>query len=217
MSAIDELIGLISNDALSYDEDVYEAPQQNFVGDIPIDVLSEERQSISFDIAMHPVEEGLDIIDNVIQQPIVIVLNCVQANDQKIPKGVDQITLLDATKTWRDKYADIKELIDRKEIIDITTSKDVYSGYILRSYTDSRRTGKSDALFFTLEFVQARTVTSQTVNVLPEQIPKEQKRRNKRQKPNRDKSGKSKKNQGEKPTKKSDLKKLVEGLLESTV
>lgn len=194
--------------AFAYDFEKYEVPQETFIGDIPIDVLIEERYTWKTDLSRHPVEAGTDSSDNAVHLPDRIVLTCMQGDDFETLEGLARST---EPKTWYEKYSDLLNFKLRKEPTQIVTSKRVYGNMVLTEYQDGRKVEKANGLFCTLTFDRRIVKNNQTVAITPAEIPDEQKRKNAGRNPNPNDQAAGKQNQGQKNNEqvRSDLKKLV--------
>jgi len=96
--------------------------------------------------------------------------------------------------SWREKYAELKELNRTSAAITVTTPLDTYVDFMIASIAIDRRASTGAALFFTCELRQVRFVSTEISEVDESAIPQEKKAE---QKKNNDKKKKPK-NKGKK-------------------
>lgn len=170
----------------------------NLLGKLPIDVIVSETPRYESEITERPLEEGFDATDARIARPTSVSLECILSN---APTNVEDIAKNAISgkwsfSTWREKFAELKELNRTNATLTATTPLDTYVDYMIGSLVIDRRASTANALFFTCEIKQARFVVTERSDVDESAIPQERKAE---QKSKNDKT-KKKKNLGKKQT-----------------
>ena len=118
---------------------------------IPIDVVSSENLTRTFDITSKTVEDGSVISDNIIEQPITIRLDCIM-------KG----TLF---TSWKDKKAAIDQLASAREPFDVVSHFGTYTNMFFTEIPYTANSEFNNVLRFTCTLRQIPIVQSQTVEI----------------------------------------------------
>jgi len=148
------------------------------VGDIIVDVLVSETPVYDYDITEHPVEAGLDVTDNRVERPASLILECILTDIALSPQAIAGAVASGVLAggfpplSWQDKYSALLDLADKNDIVDVFTPLNVYSSMMITSVRPNQTKDTANALFFTIELREIRTVASEINVVDPSQIPK---------------------------------------------
>lgn len=137
--------------------DILEATYEDLI----IDAAEGERHDASAEPTEHPVEEGAAISDHVQPNLDRLSLECVVSN---YPTGrvLDRITDAGgdrALNTWQQ----LRTLMHSGTRVDIETSLRLYEGMVIKAVSAPRDAKSGQALRFTLDAQELRTVTTEEV------------------------------------------------------
>lgn len=160
------------------------------IGDIPIDVLTEEIPLFDYDITKRPVESGSDVTDHRTKRPIGLILECIFTNSElgisNVVSGAASVVTGGAVgtalslETWQDKKTALYALKDNSQRIDITTPLDTYPNMMIGSIRPQQNASTSNAFFFRIEFEEVEIISTEIIEIDEDSIPKELKKKKKK-------------------------------------
>ena len=134
---------------------------QKLIGSIEVDAFITETHSRTSELTSYPVEDGTDISDHIINNPIGLSV------DGFISPAA--VTLLQVTRQADrhiKSFEQINVLMDKKELVQVVTGLKVYDNMHIQSFVVNRNKTNGNALAFTMGLKQARTVTTQ-LTIIP--------------------------------------------------
>lgn len=122
------------------------------------------------DITTNPVEDGIDVTDNIRIMPYKVSMSGMISNnhiDETIYSNVSSfITGKKKTKLPLADYFDALLMIfEEKNVVTVYTKEKVYKDMAIESIDVPKDRSTGDALFFKISFVQIRKVSTQSVKV----------------------------------------------------
>jgi len=136
---------------------------QTKINTIDIDVLTTESPTFQNTITQNPTEEGKNVSDNIINNPITLTLSCIVTDFSRIAGRQT-----DAGEGRRSSlvFFDLKQLRNDKTIFKVQTGLDLYENMAIASFRPVRNASNTNALEFSIDFQEVLKVSSQTV-VIP--------------------------------------------------
>lgn len=117
----------------------------NFIGEIEIDVIVNESATATATVTKNPVENGADINDHIIIEPMTFSATGVVSNNRTF--------FLDRTKsqvTW----SDLLNLQATREPFTLIQGLESYDNVVIQSLTESQNKDTSNGLFFSASLTQ---------------------------------------------------------------
>lgn len=136
-----------------------------YIDDMLVDVMLEERPEFTWAVTEKEVDAGLKISDNRVKNPVALVLEGIQFDDDIVVSPTGITSLLDGIQTWGDKYDRFLELAELDKVMDVQTPTRLYTDLAIVGLRPNITKEKSTALWFRVEFKQMRIVSSQTSSV----------------------------------------------------
>ncbi|MGL5280583.1 MAG: phage baseplate protein [Plesiomonas shigelloides] len=118
---------------------------------IQIDVTNEQEVTRTFQVTTKPVEDGSVIADNIIEEPVIIRMDCMM-------KG-------SLFESWEDKMAAINMLASSREPFDVTTRFGVYSNMFFTELPFITNHQYNNVLKFSCTLMQIPIVSSVTTEI----------------------------------------------------
>jgi hypothetical protein len=135
---------------------------ENSTISIDLDVTQDEAHEWKNDVTLYPVEEGSQISDNIRRMPDKLTITG-WITDSPIN---DESTSSDNTSSRvSTTFGLLHDLMEARELMTVYTRHKVYTNMALQSCNIPRNGDIGEALNFTLEFVNVRIVSTQTVDV----------------------------------------------------
>lgn len=132
------------------------------IGIIDIDCRLSEEHSYESNVTRFPVEEGIDVTDNIQRRPITFSLSGIVTNSPVNFLGDLTTTgLLASGARTALAYERLKQIYRDSEVVDVRTTLETYIGYAMTSLSFPRSITTGDGLFFNATFVEFQTVQSQ--------------------------------------------------------
>lgn len=132
------------------------------IGIIDIDCRLSEEHNYESNVTRFPVEEGIDVTDNIQRRPITFSLSGIVTNSPVNFLGDLTTTgLLESGARTALAYERLKQIYRDSEIVDVRTTLETYVGYAMTSLSFPRSLNTGDGLFFNATFVEFQTVQSQ--------------------------------------------------------
>lgn len=140
---------------------------------IDLDVTQDEAHEWKNDVTLYPVEEGSQISDNIRRMPDKVTItgwitdspinddDLAAFNQTADEGGADLPSRVFTT------FGLLHDLMEQRELMTLYTRHKVYTQMALQSCNIPRNGTIGEALNFTLEFVNVRIVSTQTVDVPP--------------------------------------------------
>lgn len=138
------------------------------IGDVTLDVIIRETPQHTWTVTSHKTEEGYEINDLRIREPITLVLDVVMVDKQY---GVKDLISNGITgegyspETWRDKYGAIKELWQANEPVTVVTGLDSYDNMVIQNLSPLREASNAGSFMFSITLKEVRIVDSEFVDV----------------------------------------------------
>jgi hypothetical protein len=151
------------------------------IGSIELDASISESHVATVDVTEHPVEEGSNIVDHARPKPLVLTIEGLVSNTPmpfggehtETSRGVDFKSNGKGDFERAGKaFADLIALKDSAKQLTVVTALKTYEGMMIRSLTVPRDARIGQALRFTCELIQVRTVRNATVRVIAKALPK---------------------------------------------
>ena len=118
----------------------------NFLGEIKLDIIITESASSTSRITKNPVENGADMNDHIIIEPMSFKMTAVVSNS--ISNILDLPTALDRTKA-QSAWNDLLELQMNREPFTLVQGLKTYDNIVIQSLTETQDKDTSKGLFFT--------------------------------------------------------------------
>ncbi len=142
------------------------------IGDLVVDATMSETHRKEVELTSHPVEEGSVITDHARKKPDKVTIEGIITNTPvgSFPRPVFSRGISIQSSTDADvepgepgraheAYAYLKDLMDRRTPVAISTPFEEYESMILKSLSVTRKADVGDALAFTVEAEKVRVVT----------------------------------------------------------
>lgn len=133
---------------------------------ITLDATLDANLSHTLNVTDFPVEDGSSISDHAQKQPDVVTLRGVVSST---PLRIVSLDALTGDARPRAAFEVLEELQNSKELVRIVTDLKTYDNMALTTLAAPRRQDTTNALFFTATFRELRLVSSQIVQLPPEE------------------------------------------------
>lgn len=144
----------------------------NFVSDIlsfDFHVVDSVVHEFKSDITSNPVEDGVDVTDNIRIMPYKVTMSgMVSGNHIDTSLSSTFRNLIDGVsygKTPNDYFDILVMIFESKKEITVYTKEKTYSNMAIESINVPRDAATGEALYFTISFTQIRKVSTQSVDV----------------------------------------------------
>jgi hypothetical protein len=117
-------------------------------------------------VTAFPVEDGADISDHAQKQPVTVTMRSLVS---ATPLRIFSLGALSGDARPRGAFEILTELQNSKELVRIVTDLATYDNMVLLSFDTPRRQDTKNALLFTAVFREIRLVSSQIVQLPPEE------------------------------------------------
>lgn len=131
------------------------------IGDMILDVVVVESPEFSWTATQYKTQSGYTASDVRIKNPDRLTLECVFVDKHYGAKDLISAGLTGsgfAPETWRDKYKNLKELVDSDDIVTVTIGLDVFPGMAVVGVGIVRDEQRAGYLAFTLTLEEVRVV-----------------------------------------------------------
>jgi len=126
----------------------------NFIGDIEIDVFTNESTTAGVRTTEHPVEQGANINEHIIIEPLTFSISGVVSTTRAKPLDILGAVTRFSRDTRRSSVAweDLLELQRNREPFTLVTNLKLYENIVIENLTTDQDKDTSNALFFTATF-----------------------------------------------------------------
>lgn len=138
---------------------------------IDLDVTMDEAHEWTNDVTSYPVEEGSPITDHIRQMPDKVTITGMISDTplrddilQNYNAGVDGVNAPVRSQTTFDL---LRDLMASKELITLYTRYKIYTSMALQNCSIPRSSGMGLMVQFTLQFINVKIVSTQSVDVPP--------------------------------------------------
>ena len=119
----------------------------NFIGSIELDVILSEGAAATARITKNPVENGADINDHIIIDPMTFTMQGV-VSDIKINIAASVLTFAQSNIPSREAWEQLLELQASRIPFELVTNLKTYPNIVIQSITEVQDKDTSNALFF---------------------------------------------------------------------
>ncbi|MCK5603153.1 hypothetical protein KAR91_14825 [Candidatus Pacearchaeota archaeon] len=119
----------------------------NFIGTIELDVILSEGASAAVRVTKNPVENGADINDHIIVDPMTFTMQGV-VSDIKTNAVASALTLAKSNIPSKEAWEQLLELQASRIPFELVTNLKTYPNVIIQSITEVQDKDTSNALFF---------------------------------------------------------------------
>lgn len=152
-------------------------PSRTKIGDIEIDVVLTESSTDSAETTDHPVEQGFDVSDHARLKPVTLQITGIISNTPVGAVQSQRVVSLGGGVTFTSvstervggaigfaerAAADLRKLLEARQLVTVTTSKRVYTDMMLTDLITPRDGKTGDALTFQATFKRVRIVQNKT-------------------------------------------------------
>jgi hypothetical protein len=123
----------------------------NYLASIELDVIVNETTQASSTITSNPVENGADVNDNIIINPMTFTITGVISNSKvSLLGGLNTITsFADNSKPNVDAWGNLLKLQAERKPFDLETTLKTYKNIVIENLSTDQDKDTSNALFFT--------------------------------------------------------------------
>lgn len=125
------------------------------IQDLQIDIVSSEIIELPSETTDNPIESGSEVTDHIINKPILLRMVC----------QIGGSTLLNFTDRKLEGYEALKKLRDDKLPVTVVSGLETFSNMLINNISIDRNLQNASVLQFSIEFKQAKIVSSQRVDV----------------------------------------------------
>ena len=149
------------------------------IGNIQLDVATQETHNARSYTTTNPVEDGVDITDHVRLMPLEITLTGVISDTPSVFNLIKNpslsttnfvTTILGTSKRSIDAYNKIMELRKSRTPFTVITNLNVYDDMILEDFTVERNAYTANAIHFTAKMKQIKIVGTNIIDLPPARI-----------------------------------------------
>lgn len=143
----------------------------NFIGEIELDVIISETTNTSSTITSNPVENGSDVNDNIIMNPMTFSISGIVSDTKVSPfGGLNTLSSFASDSTpSRDAWEDLLELQADRTPFTLITNLKAYDNIVIEGLNTTQDKETSKALYFTANlreiiFVGSQVLTAEQFN-----------------------------------------------------
>ncbi|MDR2595745.1 MAG: hypothetical protein LBC76_00340, partial [Treponema sp.] len=138
------------------------------IGGFEIDVVLSESYGFSNSITDIPVEDGSNVNDHVISEPLQISIEAFIGKakygvwEGDVPETIDELPADDPKARIKQAYLELKQLMDNKQPLTVTLGLDAHKNMIITSFDIDRDAQTGADLMFSMTFKQVRIIKSES-------------------------------------------------------
>ena len=125
------------------------------IQDLQIDIVSSEVIELPSETTDNPIESGSEVTDHIINKPIMLRMIC----------QIGGSTLLNFADRKLEGYEALKKLRDDRQPVTVVSGLETFSNMLINNISIDRNLQNASVLQFSIEFKQAKIVSSQRVDV----------------------------------------------------
>lgn len=125
------------------------------IQDLQIDIVSSEIIELPSETTDNPIESGAEVTDHIINKPTTLRMVC----------QIGGSTLLNFADRRLEGYEALKKLRDDKLPVTVVSGLETFSNMLINNISIDRNLQNASVLQFSIEFKQAKIVSSQRVDV----------------------------------------------------
>ena len=125
------------------------------IQDLKIDIVSSEVIELPSETTDNPIESGSEVTDHIINKPIMLRMIC----------QIGGSTLLNFADRKLEGYEALKKLRDDRQPVTVVSGLETFSNMLINNISIDRNLQNASVLQFSIEFKQAKIVSSQRVDV----------------------------------------------------
>ena len=141
------------------------------IGVFEIDVILSERYGFSNSVTDIPIEDGSNANDHVVSESVEISIQAFigraefQVWEGDIPDSLDELPADDPKARIKQKYLELRKLMDDKEPLTLTLGLDTFDNMVITSFEIDRDVQTGMDLPFSMSFKQVRIIKSEITTV----------------------------------------------------